>query len=55
MLAVAIALALTTTLFATLPLWQRARPLVVQMLGRLSGVLLVAMAAEMALDGIHRV
>jgi small neutral amino acid transporter SnatA (MarC family) len=51
----AIALSLTATLYATLPLWQRARPLVVQMLGRLSGVLLVAMAAEMALDGLYRV
>jgi small neutral amino acid transporter SnatA (MarC family) len=27
----------------------------VQMLGRLSGVLLVAMAAEMALDGVYSV
>jgi small neutral amino acid transporter SnatA (MarC family) len=53
--AAAIALALTATLFATLPLWQRARPLVVQMLGRLSGVLLVAMAAEMVLDGFYSV
>jgi small neutral amino acid transporter SnatA (MarC family) len=53
--AAAIALALTATLFATLPLWQRARPLVVQMLGRLSGVLLVAMAAEMVLDGLYSV
>lgn len=53
--AAAIALSLTTTLFATLPTWQRARPLVVQMLGRLSGVLLVAMAAEMVLDGLHSV
>jgi small neutral amino acid transporter SnatA (MarC family) len=51
----AIALSLTATLFAALPLWQRARPLVVQMLGRLSGVLLVAMAAEMVLDGLHSV
>jgi small neutral amino acid transporter SnatA (MarC family) len=53
--AAAIALSLTATLFATLPRWQRVRPLVVQMLGRLSGVLLVAMAAEMALDGLYRV
>ena len=51
----AIALSLTAALFATLPLWQRTRPLVVQMLGRLSGVLLVATAAEMALDGLYRV
>jgi small neutral amino acid transporter SnatA (MarC family) len=55
MLAVAIALSLNATLFATLPLWQRSRPLVAQMLGRLSGVLLVAMAAEMVLDGLHSV
>jgi small neutral amino acid transporter SnatA (MarC family) len=53
--AAAIALSLTATLFSTLPHWQRARPLVVHMLGRLSGVLLVAMAAEMALDGLYRV
>lgn len=51
----AIALSLTGTLFATLPRWQRVQPLVVQMLGRLSGVLLVAMAAEMALDGIYSI
>jgi multiple antibiotic resistance protein len=55
MAAAAIALSLTATLFATLPLWQRARPLVVQMLGRLSGVLLVAMAVEMVLDGLYSV
>jgi small neutral amino acid transporter SnatA (MarC family) len=53
--AAAMVLSLTGTLFATLPLWQRARPLVVQMLGRLSGVLLVAMAAERVLDGLHSV
>jgi small neutral amino acid transporter SnatA (MarC family) len=53
--AAAIALSLTGTLFATLPRWQRVRPLAVQMLGRLSGVLLVAMAAEMALDGLYSV
>jgi small neutral amino acid transporter SnatA (MarC family) len=53
--AAAIPLSLTGTLFATLPRWQRARPLVVQMLGRLSGVLLVAMAAEMVLDGLYSV
>ena len=55
MAAVAIALSLTATLFATFPFWQRARPLVVPMLGRLSGVLLVAMAAEMVLDGLNSV
>ena len=55
MMAVAIALSLTATLFATLPFWQSARPFVVQMLGRLSGGLLVTMAAEMVLDGLHRV
>ncbi len=53
--AAAIALSLTAILLATLPRWQRVQPLVVQMLGRLSGVLLVAMAAEMALDGLYRV
>lgn len=53
--AAAIALSLTDTLLATLPRWQRVRPLAVQMLGRLSGVLLVAMAAEMALDGLYSV
>ncbi len=53
--AAAITFVVTATLFATLPLWKRARPLVVQMLGRLSGVLLVAMAAEMVLDGLHSV
>jgi small neutral amino acid transporter SnatA (MarC family) len=53
--AVAIALSFTTTLLATLPIWQRTPPLVAQMLGRLSGVLLLAMAAEMVLDGFHRV
>jgi small neutral amino acid transporter SnatA (MarC family) len=53
--AAAIALSLAATLFSTLPRWQRLRPLVVQMLGRLSGVLLAAMAAEMALDGIYSV
>ena len=53
--AAAIALSLTGTLFATLPRWQRTRPIAVQMLGRLSGVLLVAMAAEMVLDGLHSV
>lgn len=55
MVAVAIALSLTAALFATLPFWQKARPFVVQMLGRLSGGLLVAMAAEMVLDGLHSV
>lgn len=53
--AAAIALSLTVTLFSTLPLWQRAQPLAVQMLGRLSGVLLVAMAAEMVLDGLYSI
>ena len=54
-MAIATALSVTTTLFATLPVWQRVPPLVAQMLGRLSGVLLLAMAAEMVLDGLHSV
>jgi small neutral amino acid transporter SnatA (MarC family) len=53
--AAAIALSLTGTLLATLPRWQRVRPLAVQTLGRLSGVLLVAMAAKMALDGLYSI
>jgi small neutral amino acid transporter SnatA (MarC family) len=53
--AAAIALAVTAALFATLPLWQKIRLFFVQMLGRLSGVLLVAMAAEMVLDGLHSI
>jgi small neutral amino acid transporter SnatA (MarC family) len=53
--AAAITLAVTAGLFATLPAWQKLRLFYVQMLGRLSGVLLVAMAAEMALDGLHRI
>jgi small neutral amino acid transporter SnatA (MarC family) len=53
--AFAITLAVTARLFATLPAWQKMRFLYVQMLGRLSGVLLVAMAAETALDGLHRI
>jgi small neutral amino acid transporter SnatA (MarC family) len=53
--AAAVTLAVTAGLFATLALWQRTRIIFVQMLGRLSGVLLVAMAAEMVLDGIHRI
>jgi small neutral amino acid transporter SnatA (MarC family) len=51
----AITLAATAALFATLPRWERLRPLVVQMLGRLNGALLVGMAVEMALDGLRRI
>lgn len=51
----AIALALTAALFRTLPWWERQRSVVAQMMGRLSGVLLVGMAVEMALDGLRRI
>lgn len=54
-IASAIALGVTAGLFGTLPWWERRRLLVVQMLGRLSGALLVGMAAEMALDGLFRI
>ncbi len=53
--AAAITFIVTAALFATSALWQRARLIFVQMLGRLSGVLLVSMAAEMVLDVLHSV
>jgi small neutral amino acid transporter SnatA (MarC family) len=45
----------TVSLFATLSWWERRRPLVVQMLGRLNGALLAGIAVEMALDGLRRI
>lgn len=51
----ALALAVTTALFATLPWWEQQRLIVVRMIGRLNGALLVGMAVEMALDGLRRI
>ncbi|MEO8458056.1 MAG: MarC family protein [Chloroflexota bacterium] len=54
-IATAIALVVTAGLFATLAFWEQQRLLVVQMLGRASGVLLAGLALEMALDGLRAI
>ncbi len=53
--ATATALAIAAGLLATLSWWQRTRIVYVHAIGRLSGVLLMAMAVEMALDGVYRI
>ena len=51
----AIALAAAAALFSTQPWWERQPSITLRTLARLSGVLLVGMAVEMALDGLHRI
>lgn len=53
--AAAVVLAATGALFATITWWERRRLVVVRLLARASGVLVIGMAVEMALDGLFRI